>query len=84
MTTARNGGKVVSLTHRPLLTPGYAPGTHFCYKLSRPQGLSAIGKILCQWKVPMTPARIEPATFRIVVQHLNHCATAVPYEKVHQ
>ena len=21
---------------------------------------------------------IEPATFRFVVQHLNHCATAVP------
>jgi len=30
-----------------------------------------------QWKIPMTPARIEPATFRFVAQHLNHCATAV-------
>jgi len=29
-------------------------------------------------KNPLTPARIEPATFRIVAQHLNHCATAVP------
>jgi len=27
----------------------------------------------------MTPARIEPATFRFVAQHLNHCATAVPH-----
>ena len=26
----------------------------------------------------MTPAGIEPATFRFVVQHLNHCAIAVP------
>jgi len=26
----------------------------------------------------MTPSGIEPATFRFVVQHLNHCATAVP------
>ena len=26
----------------------------------------------------MAPAGIEPATFRFVVQHLNHCATAVP------
>ena len=26
----------------------------------------------------MTPAGIEPATFRFVVQHLNHCAKAVP------
>jgi len=28
-------------------------------------------------KNPMTPAGIEPATFRFVAQHLNHCATAV-------
>ena len=39
MKTAQDGGKVVSLTHRPLLPPGNAPGTHFCYSLSRPQGL---------------------------------------------
>ena len=26
----------------------------------------------------MTPAGIEPATFRFVAQHLNHRATAVP------
>ena len=32
---------------------------------------------LCQWKIP-TPSGIEPATFRFVAQHLNHCATAVP------
>ena len=29
-------------------------------------------------KNPLTPAGIEPAAFRIVAQHLNHCATAVP------
>jgi len=29
-------------------------------------------------KNPMTPAGIEPATFRFVAQHLNHCAIAVP------
>jgi len=29
-------------------------------------------------KNPLTPAGIEPATFRFVTQHLNHCATAVP------
>ena len=28
-------------------------------------------------KNPLTPAGIEPATFRFVAQHLNHCATAV-------
>jgi len=30
MTTAQDGGKVVSLTHRPRLPPGNIPGTHFC------------------------------------------------------
>jgi len=30
MTTAKGGGKVVSLTHRPPLPPGNTPGTHFC------------------------------------------------------
>ena len=46
MTTAQEGGKVVSLTHRPHLLPGNPPGTHFCYRLSRPQGHSAIGRIM--------------------------------------
>jgi hypothetical protein len=30
---------------------------------------------LCQWKIPMTPSGIVPATFRFVAQYLNHCAT---------
>jgi hypothetical protein len=30
MTTAQDGGKFVSLTHRPPLPPGNAPGSHFC------------------------------------------------------
>jgi hypothetical protein len=46
MTTAQDGGKVVSLTHRPPLAPENAPGTHFCYRLSRPQGHSVIGRIM--------------------------------------
>ena len=29
-------------------------------------------------RIPVTPPGIEPATFRIVAHHLNHCATAVP------
>ena len=35
-------------------------------------------KGLFQWKIPVTPSRIEPATFRFVAKHLNHCATAIP------
>jgi hypothetical protein len=46
MTTAQGGGKVVSFTHQPPLPPGNVPGTHFCYRLSRPQGRSAIGRIM--------------------------------------
>ena len=30
MTMAQDDGKVVSLTHRPPIPPGNAPGTHFC------------------------------------------------------
>ena len=30
VTTAQDGGKVVSLTHRQPLPPGNTPGTHFC------------------------------------------------------
>jgi len=30
MTRTQDGGKVVSLTHRPPLPPENTPGTHFC------------------------------------------------------
>jgi len=30
VTTAQDDGTVVTLTHRPPLTPGNSPGTHFC------------------------------------------------------
>ena len=82
VTTAQDGGKVVSLTHRAPLPPGNTPGTHFYQRLSRPQGHSAIGRIMSM-KNPLTPARIEPAIFRFVAQHVNHCATAVRKEKLY-
>ena len=70
MAMAQGSGKVFGLTHRPPLPPGNAPGTHFCRRLSRLQGHNAIGRILYQWKIPMTPAEIEPATFRFLAQHI--------------
>ena len=33
---------------------------------------------LSQWKIPVTPAGIEPDTFQFVAQDLDHCANAVP------
>jgi hypothetical protein len=38
-------GKFVSPTHRPPLPPGNIPGTHFCQRLSRPQGHNAAERI---------------------------------------
>ena len=48
MTAAQDGGKFVNLTHQPPLPLGNDPGTHFCQRLSQPQGHSVIGRILCQ------------------------------------
>jgi len=35
-------------------------------------------------KIPMTPAGIEPATFRFVAQHLNRFATAVLADRYYE
>jgi hypothetical protein len=43
--SAHEGGKVVNPTHRSSLPPGRFPGTHFCQRLSRPQGHNATGSI---------------------------------------
>ena len=50
------GGNVVSLRN--------IPGSHFCYRLSRPLGHS-------QCKILMITSGIEPATFRLIAQCLN-------------
>ena len=46
MTTAQDGGKFVSLMHRPPLPPGNTIGTRFCQRMSRTQGHSATGRIM--------------------------------------
>jgi hypothetical protein len=77
--SAHEDGKVVSPTHRPTL-----PQDIFLVLISVrgwvdprvmvwPEGL-------CQWKNPVTPSGIEPATLRFVAQCLNHYATACPQQ----
>jgi hypothetical protein len=75
VTMAQNGGKVVSLTQRPFLPAELlleaVRGWVDPRAIVRSEG--------CQWKIPITPSGIEPATFRFVAQRLNHCANAVFY-----
>jgi len=78
MTTAQDGGKVVSPTHRPPLPPENAPGTHFCYRPSQPQGHSAIGRIMSMKNshdtIWCTSVRLQ----EISVQK-THCCTSLFY-----
>jgi hypothetical protein len=67
--STREGGKVVSPRPRPPLPP-------VSVVLVSVRGWIDSGAIvrperLCQWKIPMTPSGIEPATFRLVAQWLN-------------
>ena len=71
VTTAQDNGKVVSLTHRPpfpheiLLVLISVGGWVDPRATVRSEGFYV------NEKIPLTPAGIEPATFRFVAQHLN-------------
>ena len=78
MTTAQDDGKVVSLTHWPSLPQEMLLAFISVRGWVEPRAIVRSER-LCQWKIAMTPAGIEPATFRFLAQHLNHCATAVAH-----
>jgi hypothetical protein len=62
----KDGSEAASLKRRPHFTLRKIPGTHFCYRLSRPQDHSTVE--LGQLKNSMTSCGNEPATFKLVAQ----------------
>jgi hypothetical protein len=76
--SAHEGGKVVSLTHLPPLSPGGNHGNHFCLRLSRTQGHVAAGMI--NSRIPMTPSRIKFAIFLLAAPCLNQLRHCIPNE----
>jgi len=80
--SALEGGRVVSPTHRPHLPPQEI----FLVLISvrgwvNPRAIVR-PKRLCQWKIPMTPSEIEPATFWLVAQCPNKLRHGVPQKQV--
>jgi hypothetical protein len=72
--TTRVGGRQPNAP--AAFTPGGIPGTHF-QRLSRPQGTWFCRKE-ARKKSPVTPPGIDPGTFRLVAQRLNHYPTPGP------
>jgi len=75
-TTAQDGGNVVSLTHQPHLPPRKYSWYLFLLEVETTLGTYCDPKDFISMKYPLNG--IEPATFRFVAQHLNHCPTACP------
>ena len=79
------GGKV-SPTHRPPLPPRKYSRYLFLLETESTPGATVWPEGLCQWKIPMTPSGIEPATFWFVAQYLSqlhHCVHSYDSRKNH-
>ena len=75
--SAREGGEVVSLTHRPPLPPRKCSWHSFSLGAESAPGPWCVRKEMCHWKIQWPPG-IDPGTVRLVAQRLNHCATPGP------
>ena len=81
VTTARDGGRLSALRTSRLYPQeillllisvrGWVDPSAKCYR-----------KDIMSIKNPLTPAGIEPPTYRFVVQHLNHCIPRSPNQEV--
>jgi hypothetical protein len=67
MTTAQDGGKVVSLTHRPLFAPRKCSWYSFLLETESTSGPQCDRKDFMSMKNPLTTAGIEPATLTTVL-----------------
>jgi hypothetical protein len=81
--SAREGGEVVSLTHRPPLTPGMFLVPIFTTGWVDPRAMvRSEGSI--SLKNPVTPPGIDTGAVRLVAQRLNRYATASPNRNEYQ
>ena len=77
VTTAQDGGRLSALRTGRLYPRKYSWYSFLLEAESTP-GPYCDRKDFMSMKNPLAPAGIEPATFRFVSRHFNHCATAVP------